>query len=163
VIFVTVGSDRRYGFDRLINALDQLSAQDIIVQHGPASAPQGVKETHRWLTFDQVLHFMGEADTVIGHAGAGTILCACNLGHIPVVMPRLKRFGETVDDHQLELATAFERSGKVSVVWDAASLRDRVAQSRKRNLPAELGDGRLQDAVGSALRGAPPPKTCHGH
>jgi UDP-N-acetylglucosamine transferase subunit ALG13 len=152
VIFVTVGTDRVWRFDRLVNALDQLSPRDLVVQHGPASAPRGVKEAYRWLTFDQVLHFMGEANTVIGHAGAGTILCASNLGHIPVVMPRLRRFGETVDDHQVELATAFERSGKVTVVWDAASLRDRVAQSSKRSLPARSGDGRLQNEVRSALR-----------
>jgi exopolysaccharide biosynthesis glucuronosyltransferase PssE len=153
VIFVTVGTDRVWRFERLINALDQLSAQDLVVQHGPASAPRGVKEAHRWLTFDQVLHFMGEANIVIGHAGAGTILCASNMGHIPVVMPRLKHFGETVDDHQAELATVFERTGRVTVVWDAASLPDRVAQSPKRGLPENAGDGRLQNAVRSALRG----------
>jgi beta-1,4-N-acetylglucosaminyltransferase len=152
VIFVTVGTDRVWRFDRLVNALDQLSPQDLVVQHGPASAPRGVKEAYRWLTFDQVLHFMGEANTVIGHAGAGTILCASNMGHIPVVMPRLKRFGETVDDHQVELATVFERSGKVTVVWEAARLPDRVAQSPKRSLPAKSGDGRLQNEVRSALR-----------
>jgi UDP-N-acetylglucosamine transferase subunit ALG13 len=114
-----------------------------------------VREAHRWLTFDQVLDFMGEADTVVGHAGSGTILCASNMGHIPVVMPRLKRFGETVDDHQVELATVFERTGKVTVVWDAASLPDRVAQSPKRRLPGKLGDGRLQNVVRSALHGVP--------
>jgi UDP-N-acetylglucosamine transferase subunit ALG13 len=153
VIFVTVGTDRVWRFDRLMDALDQLAPQDLVVQHGPASAPRGVREAHRWLTFDQVLHFMDEADTVIGHAGAGTVLCAANMGHIPVVMPRLRHFGETVDDHQVELATVFERTGKVTVVWDAASLPDRVAQSPERSLRAKLGDGRLQNVVRQVLHG----------
>ncbi len=153
MIFVTVGSNPTYRFDRLMSALDQLSPQDLVVQHGPASAPRGVTEAHQWLTFDQVLRFMGEAHTVISHAGAGTILCASNMGHIPVVMPRLKRFGETVDDHQVELATVFERTGQVAVAWDAASLPGRVAQASKRSLPAKLGDGRLQQAVRLALHG----------
>jgi UDP-N-acetylglucosamine transferase subunit ALG13 len=156
VIFVTVGTDPRWGFDRLIKALDQLTMQDLVVQHGPATPPAGVKEVHQWLTFDQVLRFMAEADAVISHAGVGTILCASRAGHIPIVMPRLKRFGETVDDHQAEVARMFERTGKVTVAWDAASLRDCVARSRKRNSPATLSDGRLQDAVRSALRGAQP-------
>jgi UDP-N-acetylglucosamine transferase subunit ALG13 len=154
VIFVTVGTDPSFRFDRLMKALDQLPAQDLVVQHGPASAPRGVKEVYQWLTFDQVLHFMGEAQTVIGHAGAGTILCAANLGHVPVVMPRLKRFGETVDDHQAELASVFERTGKVTVVWHAASLPDRVARSPNRSLPAKLGERKLQNAVRAALLGA---------
>jgi UDP-N-acetylglucosamine transferase subunit ALG13 len=153
VIFVTVGTDPIFRFDRLIDALDQLPLQDLVVQHGPAPAPRGVKEAHRWLSFEQVLHFMGEADTVVGHAGAGTILCACSMGHIPVVMPRLERFGETVDDHQVELASAFERAGRVTIVWDAASVPDRVARSSKRSLLAKSGDGRLQDAVRQVLHG----------
>lgn len=153
MIFVTVGTDRIWRFDRLIDALEQLAPQDLVVQYGPASAPRGVREAHRWLTFDQVLHYMGEAHTVIGHAGAGTVLCASNMGHIPVVMPRLKRFGETVDDHQVELASAFERTGKVTVVWDAAGLPACVAQSPKRSLGATSGDGRLQDVVRQVLHG----------
>jgi UDP-N-acetylglucosamine transferase subunit ALG13 len=153
VIFVTVGSNRKYPFDRLITALDQLPADDLIVQYGPGCAPHEAKKAHRWLTFDQVLRYMSEADTVVGHAGAGTILCAFNIGHTPVVMPRLKRFGETVDDHQAELAGVFERTGRVTVVWDAAHLRERVEQSPKRGSSLELGDGRLREAVRSALRG----------
>jgi UDP-N-acetylglucosamine transferase subunit ALG13 len=153
VIFVTVGTDPTFRFDRLMDALDQLAPQDLVVQHGPASPPRGVKEAHRWLSFEQVLRFMGEADTVIGHAGAGTILCASNMGHIPLVMPRLERFGETVDDHQVELASVFERTGRVTIVWDAASLPDRVARSSKRSFPAKSGDGRLQDTVRQVLHG----------
>jgi UDP-N-acetylglucosamine transferase subunit ALG13 len=97
---------------------------------------------------------MGEAETVIGHAGAGTILLACKMGHVPVVMPRLKRLGETVDDHQLEFALALEETGQVTVVLEPASLPARLAQSPRRGAPTE-SDGRpLQEAVGSALRGA---------
>jgi beta-1,4-N-acetylglucosaminyltransferase len=153
VIFVTVGS-AQYPFDRLMSALNQFSVRDLIVQHGPAAAPRDVKEAYRWLTFDQVLRFMGEAETVIGHAGAGTILCAANMGHIPVVMPRLKRLGEAVDDHQVELAMAFERTERVTVVWDATTLSDRVSQSSKPSPPFKSSDLGLQVAVRAALRGA---------
>jgi UDP-N-acetylglucosamine transferase subunit ALG13 len=152
VIFVTVGTNPRYRFNRLIDALDQLPARDLVVQHGPAPAPRGVMEAHRWLRFDQILRYMREATTVIGHAGAGTILCASSVGHIPVVMPRLERFGETVDDHQVELAAVFERAGKVTVAWDAASLSERVAQSPNRGSVPPSGDGKLQQAVRVALR-----------
>jgi UDP-N-acetylglucosamine transferase subunit ALG13 len=152
VIFVTVGSNPTYRFDRLIEAVGQLPAQELVVQHGPAAAPSAAKEAYEWLTFEQVLGFMGEADTVISHAGTGTILCASNMGHVPVVMPRLKRFGETVDDHQVALATVFERTGRVAVVWDVESLPERVAQSSKRGPAARPGDEGLQRAVRLALR-----------
>jgi UDP-N-acetylglucosamine transferase subunit ALG13 len=151
VIFVTVGSNPTFRFDRLIEAVCQLAPQELVVQYGPATPPSGVKEAYQWLAFDQVLDFMGAADTVISHAGTGTIICASNMGHVPVVMPRLKRFGETVDDHQVALATAFERTGRVAVAWDGASLPERVAQSSKHRSPVKPGDLGLQNAVRSAL------------
>jgi UDP-N-acetylglucosamine--N-acetylmuramyl-(pentapeptide) pyrophosphoryl-undecaprenol N-acetylglucosamine transferase len=152
VIFVTVGSNPTFRFDRLIEAIGQLPPQELVVQHGPATPPSGVKEIHEWLTFEQVLDYMGEADAVISHAGTGTILCASNMGHVPVVMPRLKRFRETVDDHQVALATVFERTGRVAVVWDVASLPEQVAQSSRCNSPSRPGGEGLQSAIRVALR-----------
>lgn len=154
MIFVTVGSDRSYRFDRLIQALDQLSDCELVVQHGPAPAPARVKDAYQWLSVDEVLEFMRQADTVIGHAGAGTILCASRMGHVPVVMPRLKRFGELMDDHQAKLAAALEHNGRVTVVWDAASLAEQVARSPRRGSPAAARDGSLHAAVRSTLCGA---------
>ncbi len=152
MIFVTVGSTP-FRFDRLIEAVGQLDPDELVVQYGPATPPNGVKQAHEWLTFDQVMGFMGEADTVVSHAGAGTIICAANLGHIPVVMPRLKRYGETVDDHQVALAEVFERTGRVSVVWDASTLPDRVAQASRVGLPASQSAEQLRNAVRSAILG----------
>ncbi len=151
MIFVTVGSNPTFRFDRLINAVAKLDAEDLVVQYGPATAPRGVAEAHQWLTFDQVLDFMGAADTVVSHAGTGTIMCAASMGHFPVVVPRLKSFGETVDDHQVALATVFEQTGRVAVAWDLTSLPERVAQASKRSVGVKTGDGALQDAVRSAL------------
>jgi UDP-N-acetylglucosamine transferase subunit ALG13 len=151
VIFVTVGSNPTFRFDRLIEAIGQLPPQELVVQYGPAIVPPGVEEAYQWLTFEQVLGFMREADTVISHAGAGTIICAAQMGHVPVVMPRLKRYGETVDDHQVTLASVFERTGRVSVVWEAESLPERVAGAGKRSSSVEAGDDRLQKAVRLAL------------
>jgi UDP-N-acetylglucosamine transferase subunit ALG13 len=151
VIFVTVGTSPTFRFDRLIDAVGQLPPQELVVQYGPATPPSAVKEAHQWLTFKQVLDFMGDADTVISHAGTGTIICASNMGHVPVVVPRLKRFGETIDDHQVALATAFERTGRVAVAWDTASLPERVAQSSRRDVSMQPGNEGLQNAVRLAL------------
>ncbi len=154
MIFVTVGSSPTFRFDRLINAVAQLDAQDLVVQYGPATAPRGVAEAYEWLTFDQVLDFMEAADTVISHAGTGTLMCAASVGHVPVVVPRRKSFGEAVDDHQVALATAFERAGRVAVAWRETSLPERVVQAPKRNSSVKPGDGALHNAVRSALCGA---------
>lgn len=158
MIFVTVGSNPTFRFDRLIEAIAQLDPSELVVQYGPAKAPRGVSEAYEWLTFEQVVNYMSEADTVISHAGMGTIICAAQMGHVPVVMPRLRRYRETVDDHQVRLAKVFERTGRVAVVWATDSLPERVARASRRDaVPAasEQGDGGLQGAVRAALREGP--------
>lgn len=154
MIFVTVGSHPRFRFDRLLEALSLISADhEIVVQHGPAPAPSGVTHASPWLTFEEVLDHMRRARVVVSHAGAGTLLCAHQLGHTPVVAPRLRRFEETVDDHQVELARAFERTGQVLVAWEMEQLPELVAAAPARGERPAIDNHGLVDRVRAALVG----------
>ena len=51
------------------------------------------------------------ADVVVAHAGAGSAVDALESGRVPVLVPRLARHGEQVDDHQLMLLAELERRG----------------------------------------------------
>ncbi len=121
MIFVTVGTHQQ-PFERLIRGLAALPADELVVQHGSAPPPPGVRHAVRFMPFPEVLEHLRRADVVITHAGVGSILCATNAGHVPIVVPRLKRHGEHVDDHQVELIGELGRLGKVSVVWEVDEL-----------------------------------------
>ena len=54
---------------------------------------------------------------------------AIQAGKVPVIMPRRAHLGEHVDDHQLEMAQALERAGKVAVAREAAELPDAVKRA----------------------------------
>jgi UDP-N-acetylglucosamine transferase subunit ALG13 len=151
VIFVTVGSHPTYPFLRLLDALPLLAEEELFVQYGPAPRPEGVAEARQWLEFSEVLDLMTSADAVISHAGAGTIIGARNLGLTPVVVPRLARFAETVDDHQVELAHVFERTGVVLVAWDLVDLPQLVEKASKLKSSPVPKDLRLHRAVRAAL------------
>jgi UDP-N-acetylglucosamine transferase subunit ALG13 len=92
----------------------------------------------------------------------GSILVATNAGHTPIVVPRLKRFGEHVDDHQVHLIDELERLGKVIVVHDVADLPAAVADAPPRQAPAARRSGPLQDAVRAALYGGRPTRALTG-
>lgn len=154
MIFVTVGSHPTYAFQRLMDALHVLPLHDLIVQHGPASPPKGVAESHQWLSFVEVREYMTKASAVVSHAGAGTILCASNLGQTPIVVPRLRKFGETVDDHQVDLARVLERTGRVLVAWDATTLPELICRASLRPNGESLERRRLIQAVHASLREA---------
>lgn len=50
------------------------------------------------------------------------MLAALSAGKKPVVVPRRQRFGEAVDDHQVEIARKLARSNLVTLVEDPEGL-----------------------------------------
>ena len=156
MIFVTVGTHQQ-PFTRLIRALDALPSAELVVQHGFAEAPHGVARAVRFMPFPEMLENFQRADTVITHAGVGSILCATNVGHVPIVVPRLKRHREHVDDHQLELMHALQDAGGVRVILDVGLLARAVAEAPPRRAPVERRPGPLHESVKLAILGNPEP------
>jgi colanic acid/amylovoran biosynthesis glycosyltransferase len=159
VIFVTVGASSE-PFPRLTSALSRLPLDELVVQHGPNPIPDGVGQSYPFMDFAAVLDHMRRAEVVVSHVGAGSIICARRAGHTPIVVPRLARHGETVDDHQAELAAALEEAGQAIVVWDLELLPRAIAAARRRraagNGAAHLGslNKAVRDAIQPARRSA---------
>jgi UDP-N-acetylglucosamine transferase subunit ALG13 len=152
LIFVTVGTHQQ-PFDRLLGALGELDAGELVVQYGPAEPPPGVARAEPYMPFERVLTCMREAETVITHAGVGSILCARREGHVPLVVPRRHDLGEHVDDHQAELTRALEPRGGIVAVWDVAELAAAVARSIRAAEPPSGDPGSLCASVRAALLG----------
>lgn len=121
-IFVTVGTTR---FDLLIEmvtkpmALDWMKSNgytDLVIQYGKGSdpiIPQNAPMKCRTYSFQSSLeHDMKEADLIVSHAGAGTIMEGLRLKKRMVVVINTL----LMDNHQTELANAMAKRGHVSVV-----------------------------------------------
>jgi UDP-N-acetylglucosamine transferase subunit ALG13 len=153
VIFVTVGTHQQ-PFDRLLGALGPLAELDeLVVQHGDASAPAEAAVAAPYLSTSQVAAYMQQARVAVMHAGVGSFVVASRIGHRPVVVPRLRRYGEHVDDHQTELARALERQGKAIAVWDVARLAQAVQSASRGPARDALGSSDFYTAVRRALDG----------
>jgi beta-1,4-N-acetylglucosaminyltransferase len=155
VIFATVGSTQ-IPFERFVRALEALPGEQLLVQHGPVEPPAGAAQTNAFMQFPQMIESMEAADVVVCHAGAGSILCALRAGHTPVVVPRLKRFQETVDDHQVEFSRALAADGKVIAVENLDDLATAVKSAPTRASARERSDLLpIQAAVREALHASP--------
>ncbi|QDA30614.1 beta-1,4-galactosyltransferase [Thermococcus indicus] len=119
MIFVTVGNSN-IGFERLIKAMDALAPKlpyEVIMQIGSSSyIPQNC-EWFRYASYEAMMEYFKKADVIITHAGAGTILDILLLGKTPIVAPRLRKFKEHIDDHQLEIYKSLgtARAGNTSI------------------------------------------------
>jgi len=157
VIFATVGSTQ-IPFERFIKALETLPGEQLLVQHGPVDPPAGAARASAFMQFPEMIESMEAADVVVCHAGAGSILCALRAGHTPVVVPRLKRYEETVDDHQVEFSRALAVERKVIAVEDLDGLSAAVkAAPGRRSVEDRSGLLPIQAAVREALHASPIP------
>jgi UDP-N-acetylglucosamine transferase subunit ALG13 len=140
MILVTVGASL-FSFDRLMRAVETLSVDEpLIVQHGPAALTRPDARCIPYMPLEDLAGLVREARVVITHAGAGSILLALTNGKRPVVVPRLRAFGETVDDHQLDSARRFAKAGLVTVVEDMADLQQATGLSSPTSIELPTGE-----------------------
>jgi UDP-N-acetylglucosamine transferase subunit ALG13 len=149
MIFVSVGTNEA-PFDRLLRAVDRLPEDEVVVaQCGSSSHRPSRASCVDFLPFDALVEHVRAADTVVTHAGAGSVIVALLNGKRPVVVPRLRRFGEAVDDHQLQFAEHLAERGLVTVVQDPDRLADAIRLGSSRATP----DFRIGGALVDELRG----------
>ena len=111
MIFVTVGS-RNYPFDRLFQKLDDLYDEGILTQ--PMFAQIGTSsyrprnfEYRDFISQEEFLYFIQKADIVVSHGASGSIMKALNHGKKVIAVTRLEKYGEQIDDHQIQNNEAF--------------------------------------------------------
>lgn len=126
MIFVTLGS-QKFQFDRLLRKIDELIETGVITepvfaQTGHSTyAPQHF-ETEAFMDRDTFAEKMQQADTVITHAGTGAIIGAVKKGKKTIAVPRLAKYGEHVDDHQLQIVEQFTEMDLLEPCWDTEDL-----------------------------------------
>jgi UDP-N-acetylglucosamine transferase subunit ALG13 len=154
MIFVTVGTTH-FQFDRLLSAVAALdTSQELVVQRGPSRVPLDNARVVDFLSFDELNEHVRAAEIVITHAGVGSIMVALSLGRRPIVVPRLQRFGEAVDDHQVHVATQLHQTGRVRAVLDLARLREAVVSATDAAGEGGLKLGPLVGVVADEVRRA---------
>jgi UDP-N-acetylglucosamine transferase subunit ALG13 len=104
-IFVTVGTDH-HPFDRLIEWVDGWLAVPrsigvrCFMQSGASRRPL-LAPSKRYVSPGDVRAASGRATAVVCQGGPGSIMTCRSQGVLPIVIPRRRRFGEAVDDHQV--------------------------------------------------------------
>ncbi len=160
MILVSLGTEA-FPFNRLIRAADDLAekfaGEPVFVQTGicpDAVMPQKCPSA-RLMPYADLAARVNEARIVISHAGVGLLLMCLRAGKIPVVVPRRKKMGEHVDDHQLELARRMAQQGYVIMTENTDELVSIVSNYenlQKKSAAVSSSQSRLAKALSSYLR-----------
>lgn len=131
VIFVTVGTHEQQ-FDRLIREVDILKEKgkvedEVIVQTGFSTYEPAHCRWSKLIPYEEMKENIARADIVITHGGPASFIAPLQEGKVPIVVPRQKRFGEHVNDHQLEFCRTVERRiGNIILVEDVGELCEKI-------------------------------------
>lgn len=133
-IFVTLGT-QKFQFDRLLKKIDELieiktiNTDDLTVQCVYSEYQPKNFKFFAMKPQDEIEEIMKKSDLIITHSGTGSIITSLKLGKKIIIAPRLKKYGEHVDDHQVELADVFKEKVNVIVVDDMQDLESAIKES----------------------------------
>lgn len=117
MILVTLGTQDKE-FSRLLEEVEKLINkgvinEEVIAQVGSTSYVSNKMKIVDYLSRNDLLNYINKADFIITHGGVGTIIDSLNLGKKVIAVPRLKKYKEHVNDHQLEIVNEFSQLGYI--------------------------------------------------
>jgi UDP-N-acetylglucosamine transferase subunit ALG13 len=118
-VVVIAGTDH-HPFDRLVSWTNEWLGQHpekavgFFMQWGSTSARPTCPGA-RLLEVGELADLLDQADVIVCHGGPSTIAEAWIRGRMPIVVPRLARLGEHVDDHQAEFCERFATLGRIAL------------------------------------------------
>ena len=136
MVFVTVGS-QKFEFDRLLKKIDELIDKKIITEEvfAQIGVSRYLPKNYEYVDFmmqDEFTKKIDECDLVITHAGTGVIVNAIKKGKKVIAIPRLKKYGEHVDDHQIQLIKEFEELNFIEPCYEVEHLEKKYNEVNKK-------------------------------
>lgn len=125
MIFVTVGS--QLTFDRLLKTIDKEieigNIKDkVIVQGGKTKYKSKYMTIIKYLDLDEFENYIKNADLIISHGGVGSIIDALKYNKTVIATPRLKKYKEALNDHQIQIIENFGIEGYIIPLLDLTEL-----------------------------------------
>lgn len=125
-IFVTGGS-RNYPFNRLFKKLDELCEEGVIqgemfAQIGTSDYIPKHYQYKDYISQDEFWERIQWADLVVSHGASGSIMKALNAKKKVLAVTRLEKYGEHINDHQVQTNEAFAENGYVLAVYEMGNL-----------------------------------------
>lgn len=130
MILVLLGTQNN-SFTRLLDEIqkcvDNKSInEDVVVQAGFTKFESSNMKVLSLIDKKALSKLQDEARLIITHGGVGSIISSLQKGKKVIVVPRLKKYGEHVNNHQLQIARRFEQEGYVKCVVNTKYLQKMI-------------------------------------
>lgn len=138
MIFVSLGTQDK-SFERLLRAIEKgidegLIKHKVVVQAGFTKYETDKMEIYDVLEKDHLDELLHTCDILIAHGGIGTILNGLKEGKKIIAASRLAKYGEHVNDHQVQIVGEFAKAGYILELEDFDELGKMVKNIDKYKL-----------------------------
>ena len=135
MIFVTLGTQDK-PFNRLLEAVqkqidNKKIKEKVIVQAGCTNFESKDMEIFDLIPMEDFSKYIAECDLLITHGGVGSIVDALKKDKKVIAAARLYKYGEHVNDHQLQIIKNFGDAGYIIPLDDFDALDEALKKAKK--------------------------------
>lgn len=157
MIFVTVGTPI-HDFSRLVKAVDDLVAakkikEKVVVQLGYTKYVPKNCEWFRFAKPEKIEELSKTCRIYISHSGIGSLVMPLEYKKPVIAVPRLKEFGEHIDNHQLQIVKEMEKEGKIIALYDVKKLEDAIKKASVIKIKYSKRESRIIGIIEKFLEG----------
>ena len=105
--------------------------EKIVVQKGYTKFESKDMEIYDQLPSDELKKLIDKANIVITHGGVGSIITSIEKGKKVIAVPRLKKYKEHVNDHQLDIINSFSEMGYIIGIHEVEELGEALKRVEK--------------------------------
>lgn len=152
MILVVLGT-HELPFTRLLDEVESLKhvgilQEDIIVQHGHTAYESDHLILKQFVSYKEMDLLYEQARLIITHAGTGSIIMGLKKGKCVIVCPRLAKYGEHNDDHQLQIVSALKQQGHILSFEENNRLGNVLREADMfRPRPFHSGQGQIHQLI----------------
>ena len=134
MVLVLLGTQNN-SFHRLLEEvqknIDNGNIKDeVVVQKGYTKFESPDMKIYDQVPVEKMKELVKQADLVITHGGVGSIITAIEQGKKVIAVPRLKKYKEHVNDHQLDIINSFNDAEYIIGIHDVSELSEALKKVR---------------------------------
>lgn len=134
MVLVLLGTQNN-DFTRLLKAVQEnidnkVIEDEVVVQAGFTKFDSKDMKIFDFIDKEKLFKLIDKADLIITHGGVGSIIASLKKGKKVIVVPRQKKYGEHVNNHQLQIAKKFEQDGYVKYALDLNELGNIILEMK---------------------------------
>ncbi len=136
-------------FNRLVFALEDIAkshGEDVCIQTGQLNYQSAYMKTFQFMDRENFQCLLERAEIVVSHGGIGCVREALREKKKLIVVPRLAKYKEHSNDHQLDICELFEAHNLIKVCTDTSELWQLIQGLRSGDIHlnslGQIGEGR---------------------